>query len=62
MYLFTVQSVYMNFPNIKRQYYWPSMAREYFLKARQKMADVNVITATRNLINQRQQQVREREG
>lgn len=56
VYMFTVQSVYMNFPNIKRRYYWPEMVREYTLKTKQRFRRIWVQTAPAELVGMRARQ------
>ena len=39
VYLFTVQSAYMNFPNLRKRYFWPDIAMRYVNQLREKYRD-----------------------
>jgi hypothetical protein len=46
----------MNFPNLKRTYYWPEMVRGYVLRTRTQMQNLLIQTAPPALVSLRQQQ------
>ena len=44
LYVFTVQALYMNFPNIRRHYFWPDLLRQYAASVKRRQMSAAPIT------------------
>lgn len=43
VYLFLVEGIYMNFPNLRESYYWPKLLKNYIGSVQQRRAAVKVV-------------------